>query len=853
MRGICGGVREIRNIGDHAYFNSHYPIVSPSGLGYPSRLPNNKTPSTRLASSRLRFLVPVFKPMNDCSNRLLNEPQFQFFSIANARKLAEKILSILLVGVCFFSLLNQPALAQKSKLKTSIGGFGGNQEPLFGGEGEKVTLTASFKMLPNSQMGIVSVNAEIRPQHHLYSSTQPAGGPIRTEISVDESDQFQVFGKFEPDQPPHVIPVGDDANPFQVPVEQHEFNVVWSAPIKISAGLDPKELKVNLVLNGQVCNDGGNCDPLDDIKVTAAFAGFDQAIKVAEPVGAATESNTEVKPFVAEKTHVEFTGRIVRKDGIKAIISPGDKVVLEISAKPIKNFHIYAYELLPTGTARSTIFAFTNDNLWPRTGPTASEKPDQNKEMEYKAHHKPVSWSFEFTVPSDAQKKNYTLVGLIGFQSCTDTNCDPPAAVKFEIVIPVGGATPPFPVKFESSGEYNDVEAAIKTSIGNQTGEKESSAHSRKSDSPEEIAKMAALYDADSKINYLTKSELKANSLETAPTELVRDKKTTLSSAIGLIFLGGILLNLMPCVFPVLGLKVMGFVEQAGSDPKKIRLHGIAFTLGLVVSMWALAGIVLTLKLAFGRNVSWGAEQMGNPYFVGSIIVLLFLMGLNMAGVFEIGTSLTRVGGGVQSKKGYTSSFLSGVLTTLIATPCSGPFLSAAMTFTLSQTPPIAMFLFTVFALGIAFPYLALAFFPALINKLPRPGAWMHTFKVTMAFALFATVAFFMQSFGVQTGVEGLSWLVMALVVLGLAAFFYGTWSPAYVKPNKRFWFGWVMPALIAGLGLWMTYDATRYVNASSKVYNAGGLAWQEWNPGKIEYMLNKKPSIVWVDYTASW
>lgn len=244
---------------------------------------------------------------------------------------------------------------------------------------------------------------------------------------------------------------------------------------------------------------------------------------------------------------------------------------------------------------------------------------------------------------------------------------------------------------------------------------------------------------------------------------------------------------------------------------------------------------------------------MGNPYFVCAIIVLLFLLGLNMAGVFEIGTSLASVGGQANQKKGYMGSFLSGVLTTLIATPCSGPFLGAAMSYTLAQSALVAMFLFTIFALGISAPYLLLSFFPALINKLPKPGPWMETFKVTMAFALFATVAFFMQAFGGQTGVGGLSWLAMALVVIGLAAYFYGNWSESSVKPFKRWTFGHVMPALIAALGIWMCYDAANQVSVVSGIHNVGGLSWQRWNPGKIEYSLAKKKKIIWVDYTADW
>ena len=209
-------------------------------------------------------------------------------------------------------------------------------------------------------------------------------------------------------------------------------------------------------------------------------------------------------------------------------------------------------------------------------------------------------------------------------------------------------------------------------------------------------------------------------------------------------------------------------------------MHGFAFAAGLVFSMWILAGGLLLLKNVGGYEIIWG-EQMANPMFVAGIIVLLFVLGLNMAGVFEIGTSMTSVGGKLSNKKGYSGSFFSGILTTLIATPCSGPFLGTAMTYAFGQPAPIAMLMFTVFGLGIASPYVLLTFFPPLIKRLPRPGAWMEVFKVTMAFALFATVAWFMQTFGSQTGVDGISYMLMGLVVIGLAAYFFGVWGePPY-------------------------------------------------------------------------
>ena len=291
----------------------------------------------------------------------------------------------------------------------------------------------------------------------------------------------------------------------------------------------------------------------------------------------------------------------------------------------------------------------------------------------------------------------------------------------------------------------------------------------------------------------------------------------------------------------------MGFVQQAGSDPKKIRLHGIVFTAGLVVSMWALAGFILFVKLSMGENVNWG-QQMGSPYFVAAIIVLLFLMGLNMAGVFEFGSSMTRLGGTVQNKKGYGGSFLSGILTTLIATPCSGPFLGAAMGYTLAQPPATAMLLFTVLALGIAVPYLVLSMSPSLINALPKPGAWMETFKVTMAFLIFAAVAWFMKTFGGQTGVEGLSWLVMALVVIGMAAYFYGHWTQFQFPAKTRYIWGMFFPLLIASVGGWMVFSAANNVNSS---VDHG--EFRAWTPGIVEYQTSKENRPVLVDYTAEW
>ena len=340
----------------------------------------------------------------------------------------------------------------------------------------------------------------------------------------------------------------------------------------------------------------------------------------------------------------------------------------------------------------------------------------------------------------------------------------------------------------------------------------------------EDIAAGAELYDVDAKLEIVLPGG-------------IEEKKVTFGSSLFFVFIGGLLLNLMPCVFPVLGLKVMGFVAQAGEDEKKIKIHGLVFGLGLLVTMWILSAVIISL------NLNWG-EQLSRPKFLGAIIVLLFAMGLNLFGLFEIGTSLTGVGGELQGKKGYSGSFFSGVLTTLIATPCSGPFLGAVMGFALSQPKPIAFAVFTVFALGIASPYIVLSFFPALIKKLPRPGAWMESFKQIMAFLVFATVVFFLKSYLTLVGEEHFNYFLFALTLIGLGAYLYGRWGTPITSKTKRMVTGYALSGLMIFGGLTWAYSVSKKPK--------DGLAWQEWYPGVIELSRTKK-RIVWIDYTADW
>ncbi len=324
----------------------------------------------------------------------------------------------------------------------------------------------------------------------------------------------------------------------------------------------------------------------------------------------------------------------------------------------------------------------------------------------------------------------------------------------------------------------------------------------------------------------------------------------SLLKILGLAFLGGLILNLMPCVFPVLGLKIMGFVQQAGDDPARVKKHGLVFAAGLLVSLWVLAAILIALVVLGGQYLGWGF-QLNDPRFLAVMIMIFFVMALNLSGLFELGTSMTGVGGNLAHKKGYSGSFFSGILTTLVATPCTGPFLGVAMTFALQQPIHISFLVFTTLGLGIASPYLLLSFSPKLLNKLPRPGAWMETFKKALAFPLYLAVVYFLNGFGTQTGRSGMIWLLTAMVVIAIALWIYGTWSTPGRGKHVRL-MGSASAVLFALLGIYTSVHAVQQKpdDAGGVGRHLGSFDSTPWEPGIVR-KLQEQGHVVFVDYTS--
>lgn len=315
---------------------------------------------------------------------------------------------------------------------------------------------------------------------------------------------------------------------------------------------------------------------------------------------------------------------------------------------------------------------------------------------------------------------------------------------------------------------------------------------------------------------------------------------TSLLPTLLLAFVGGLILNLMPCVFPVLGIKILGFVNQAGSDRRKVTLHGIVFASGVLASFWALAAVLAILR-AGGSQLGWGF-QLQSPAFVFVLAAAMLVFGLNMSGVFEFGLRATSFGSDLQSKSGYTGSFLTGVLATVVATPCSAPFLAPALGAALALSTIASFTIFTTIAIGLSTPYLLLSIFPGAIKILPRPGAWMETFKQTMAFPLYGTVGYLIWVLAGQIGDSYFLNVLLGLTLVAMAAWLYGRYTTPGSKP-ARVRFAFIGGAILLGSGALLGWPRTA---------TPTDIVWEKWSPAAVA-SAQAEGKTIYVDFTARW
>jgi thiol:disulfide interchange protein/DsbC/DsbD-like thiol-disulfide interchange protein len=332
---------------------------------------------------------------------------------------------------------------------------------------------------------------------------------------------------------------------------------------------------------------------------------------------------------------------------------------------------------------------------------------------------------------------------------------------------------------------------------------------------------------------------------------------TSFAHALLLAFLGGLILNIMPCVLPVIALKIFGFVNQAKESPARVRMLGMVYCLGVLVSFAVLAGVVIAVQQA-GRSASWGM-QFQNPVFLVSMTTLVTLVALNLFGLFEVslGSGAMTSASELAGKEGPTGAFFNGMLATALATPCTAPLLAPALGFAFAQPPLLILVLFLAIGAGLALPYLLLTFQPAWLKFLPKPGNWMVHFKHAMGFPMLATAIWLLWVSTRVFGRDGALWLGLFLVVLALAVWIWGEFVQ---RGGERRGLAMGLSLLLAGGAYAYALEGQLHWRNPAKPAEAGAIAKAspegiDWQPWSLEAVAKARSEnrVVLVDFTADW
>lgn len=674
------------------------------------------------------------------------------------------------------------------------------------------------------------VSARIGAGWHIYSLTQAPGGPIASKIQLDPSPQAQLAGPFtsEPDPERHVEPLFDD-----LAVETHEGVVTWRAPLSWGPGVDPASVELRGKLTVQACSDN-SCLPPEKLAFSARLNGGSAPAgesrgTTSAPAAAASPSTPE-PPASVGSYQKRGTHTLIRGELSAASATPGQTVWLALTAEPGPGFHVYGWEPAETaGVSKPTLIAWSNAAGMRPGQPQASSVPELHPspipgDPPALYHQGPVTWRVRLEIPADAAPGPRRLVGMIGYQACTDTSCEPPLGARFEADFTVSVAT-----AGSAPGASNPEAAKVPLDF-----------YAAKYTDAARLARGAS--------GATSSTTISAGGVDAAPTGNVpldqlftglapRDLSagfTNLWAIFGAALVGGFLLNLMPCVLPVVGLKILAFVQQSGQHRRETFVLNLWYSLGVIAVFMVLATLATVL------NLGWG-QQFTSLGFNVTLSALVFAMGLSFLGVWELPIPGFAGGSGASelaAREGAAGAFFKGALSTVLATPCSGPFLGPVFAFTLTVSPATTYALFAAIGLGMASPYLLIGAFPRLIRFLPKPGAWMDTFKNVMGFVMLGTVVYLF-SFLDQ------DYLVATFALL------IGVWAACW-------WIGRtpVVASRWAKAGAWLgggaVVAAVGGVAFTFLVPRVELIAWQPFSAARLA-QLTAEGRTVLVDFTADW
>lgn len=331
------------------------------------------------------------------------------------------------------------------------------------------------------------------------------------------------------------------------------------------------------------------------------------------------------------------------------------------------------------------------------------------------------------------------------------------------------------------------------------------------------------------------------------------EKPQSLLVYLGLAFIGGIILNVMPCVLPVIAIKVLSFFEQARDEPARVRMLGLTFTAGIISSFMVLAGIVIAIQ-ATGRSVGWGF-QFQYPGFLIAMAALVLLFAMSLFGLFYVSVPGGSKVDELANKEGYTGTFFKGVLATILSTPCTAPFLGTALGFAFAQPWWTVALIFFTIGLGMSLPYLILTAKPDWMKFMPKPGAWMENFKESLGFILLATVAWLLSVLGNELGIEGIIATTYFLIALAFAGWLVGRFIDLSSEPGRKIIVYSIATAVVAAAFYLFVYPLPGIGSAAQPVGKANDdspIKWQPFTVERLDKALADRKTVL-LDFTADW
>ncbi|MAI34456.1 MAG: disulfide bond formation protein DsbD [Rhodopirellula sp.] len=699
----------------------------------------------------------------------------------------------------------------------SLGGFGDDTN-------EPVEWRATYNIDDNGQ-GKLSVTATLGSGWHIYSMTQPAGGPTPTTLSLQSPPEIKLTGNFSPDRKPH----SSVSSVYKgLTVEEFESSVTWSVAIQAPVGFDGK---ITVQVAGLVCKEA--CVPVSEtLEATAVSDSGADAESGQLTSGISTESalfRDVAKPFRDGDYAVEWTAYV-----FPATVKAGQWGELIFTATPDPTYHVY--ETAVDDSDLSTNFVVTAKSGLELGKPVANIPVTQKQGvLPYGYFKGKVTWRIPFMVPTTTKPGNKKIEGMIAYQACTDGSCLQPQALNFKASLTIAESTIESP-------------AAVILASSRSNVAKDAAAETKWVDpitKPADVSKSPAADDISSTDTIATPSLESGEKTETnknpevagTDTAAVNDAQAGSNTAFPLIllfaFIGGLILNVMPCVLPVVGLKIMGFVSQAGEDRKRILTLNVAYVAGIMAVFALLAVVAAVTKFGWGEQFTYFPVRLG-------LTLTLFALALSYLDVWEIpvpGMAAGKASQDLQNREGFFGAFSKGVFATIMATPCSGPLLGFILGLTLNLAPAQTIAIFLTVGLGMSAPYLLIGFRPKLIAWLPKPGDWMVTLKQLMAFLFLGTVAFFFSQFNDTQKVP---------VFVSLIAVWFGCWIigkvPNYADLGKRIsaWLGGIAAATAISFGAFHFLEQVKELD------------WKDYNEAQLQQLRNEGKTVM-VDFGAKW